>query len=100
METTTIRIGDIVTSNGKNHALVTYVSETADYVELRYGDGFAFRRRLSDVRPVYPTHIPHAASQTVTTCPGCQYEAEQRRRWAALDAVPCSHTIPGTCDYC
>jgi hypothetical protein len=27
--------------------------------------------------------------------------AEQERRWAALDAsVPCSHTIPGTCDYC
>jgi len=45
-------------------------------------------------------HIPHAVSQTVTTCPGCQHEAEQRRRWAALDALPCSHTIPGTCDYC
>jgi len=30
-----------------------------------------------------------------------EYRDEQNRRWAALDAsVPCSHTIPGTCDYC
>lgn len=29
------------------------------------------------------------------------YRNEQDRRWAALDvSVPCSHTIPGTCDYC
>lgn len=41
-------------------------------------------------------------------CPDCGRAAdftddpdEQERRWAALDAsVPCSHTIPGTCDYC
>jgi hypothetical protein len=39
-------------------------------------------------------------------CEGCGYDHcgdahEQARRWAALDAsVPCSHTIPGTCDYC
>lgn len=24
----------------------------------------------------------------------------EQARWAALDAVPCSHTIPGTCDRC
>jgi hypothetical protein len=33
-------------------------------------------------------------------CEKCDMH-EQERRWAALDAsVPCSHTIPGTCDYC
>ena len=30
---------------------------------------------------------------------GRAHEREERG-WAALDAVPCAHAIPGTCDRC
>lgn len=49
------------------------------------------------VRDVVRSHVGDPDS-----C-GCwdEFNAEQQRRWDALDAsVPCSHAIPGTCDYC
>ena len=40
-------------------------------------------------------------SFVVSSVPENDDQAEQERRWRALDAsVPCAHFIPGSCDYC
>jgi hypothetical protein len=48
-----------------------------------------------------PSHHHWLPSGVCSTCGMTRDQAEQERRWEALDAsVPCGHTIPGTCDYC
>lgn len=64
------------------------------YVDQRTDDG---RWTMATDHRFTATYLARETADMLAT----QYAAEQSRRWAALDAsAPCSHTIPGTCDYC